>query len=74
MDAPMTWLTTQLSTERLTDRMKENDPVNGEGVIVLEHELSFESIQAFTDSYPQLGEKKWRSGTVPDLLQLPWYQ
>lgn len=54
--------------------MAENDPTNGEGVIVLEHELSFESVQAFTDSYPKLKVEKWRSGTVPDLLDVPWYQ
>ena len=50
------------------------DAVNGEGVIVLEHELSNESIQAFTDSQPLLKEKGWKAGTVPDLLGLPWYQ
>lgn len=50
------------------------DDVNGEGIIVLEHELSEESVQAFTESRPVLKEKGWKAGTVPDLLGLPWYQ
>lgn len=54
--------------------MQENDLINGEGVVALEHELSFESIQAFTDSYPLLRQLKWRTGALPDLLNLQWYQ
>lgn len=63
-----------MSTDRLIERMQDNDKINGEGVIVLEHELSFESIRAFTDSYPTLRKKEWISGPVPDMLDLPWYQ
>ena len=74
IDPPYDWLTTDLSTQRLTDRMSDNDPINGEGVIVLEHELSFESVQAFTDSHSHIASNHWRCGTVPDLLNLPWYQ
>jgi hypothetical protein len=75
IDPPYDWLTTEMSTQRLVDRMSEpQDVVNGEGVIVLEHELSEESVLAFTESHPQLREKGWKAGTVPDLLGLPWYQ
>jgi len=74
VDPPFPNFVTEMSTARLTERMADNDRVNGEGVIALEHELSFESVQAFTDSYPTLKQKDWRWGTVPDLLQLPWYQ
>lgn len=75
IDPPYDWLTTAMSTQRLTERMSEPiDDVNGEGIIVLEHELSEESVQAFTESRPVLKEKGWKAGTVPDLLGLPWYQ
>jgi len=74
VDPPFPDFVTEMSTARLTDRMADNDRVNGEGVIALEHELSFESVQAFTDSYPTLKQKDWQWGTVPDLLELPWYQ
>ena len=74
VDPPYDWMTTDTSTQRLKERMADNDLINGEGVIALEHELSFESVQAFMDSYPHIEKNKWKSGAVPDLMQLPWYQ
>jgi hypothetical protein len=44
------------------------------GVVVLEHELSHESVEAFARSYPVLAERGWKTGPIPSLLDLPWYQ
>lgn len=71
VDPPYDWLTLDLSIQAITDRMRDEDE---EGIIILEHELSDESVEAFIKSYPNLERYNWRSGTMPDLLGMPWYQ
>ncbi|KAF9515211.1 carbohydrate esterase family 4 protein [Hydnum rufescens UP504] len=47
------------------------------GLIVLEHELSTGSVQAFIDTYPVLKANGWNIGTIPDVSLDPskaWYQ
>lgn len=63
------WLTTEVSAKRLTDRMVA-PPAMEEGVIVLEHELSDASVDAFILSYPSLARNGWVSSSVPDLMDL----
>jgi chitin deacetylase len=43
------------------------------GLIILEHELSNDSVQAFIDVYPLAKSSGWDTRTIPDLLGDSWY-
>lgn len=43
------------------------------GLVILEHELSKGSVQAFIDAYPSMKSNGWNVLSVPDALNSPWY-
>lgn len=44
------------------------------GVVALEHELSDDSVLAFTDTFDHIRETGWRTGTLADCIGRDWYQ
>lgn len=44
------------------------------GVIALEHELSSDSVEAFTSTFDHVRKVGWRPATVPDCIGEDWYQ
>jgi 16S rRNA G966 N2-methylase RsmD len=74
VDPPYQGWTTQTSIDALEREMR--DKTNADrGIIVLEHELSEESVEAFTRSYPKLKEHAWTTGAIPELEEgMLWYQ
>jgi hypothetical protein len=44
------------------------------GLVILEHELSTGSVQAFIDAYPLMKSNGWQILTVADALGSSWYQ
>jgi chitin deacetylase len=44
------------------------------GLIILEHELSTDSVAAFIAAYPQMKSTGWNISAVPDALGISWYQ
>jgi chitin deacetylase len=74
VDPPYAGWTTQTSIDALEREMREG-AARDRGVIVLEHELSEESVEAFVRSFPKLQEHQWTSGAIPELQDgFPWYQ
>jgi len=43
------------------------------GLIILEHELSAASVQAFINAYPSMKSNGWDTRSIPDLFSAPWY-
>lgn len=43
------------------------------GLIILEHELSDGSVQAFIDAYPLMQSNGWDIRNIPNLFNQPWY-
>ncbi|KAG8994648.1 hypothetical protein FRB90_000372, partial [Tulasnella sp. 427] len=43
------------------------------GLIILEHELSDGSVQAFIDAYPLMVSNNWDIRNIPDLFNAPWF-
>uniref|UniRef100_V5E8G1 chitin deacetylase n=1 Tax=Kalmanozyma brasiliensis (strain GHG001) TaxID=1365824 RepID=V5E8G1_KALBG len=44
------------------------------GLIMLEHELTHQSIKVFKDYYPQLKGLGWTPNNVADVFNMPWYK
>ncbi|KAA1074229.1 chitin deacetylase [Puccinia graminis f. sp. tritici] len=44
------------------------------GIISLEHELSWRTVQSFMQSYPLAKSLGWDTRSIPDLFGLDWYQ
>ncbi|KAG8906059.1 hypothetical protein FRB99_007716 [Tulasnella sp. 403] len=44
------------------------------GLIILEHELLNETVQAFIDAYPLMKSNGWNTLSIPDMAQTPYYQ
>jgi chitin deacetylase len=40
-----------------------------EGIIILEHELSEDSVKAFATTFPELGKQGWKIGTVDEVVR-----
>jgi chitin deacetylase len=43
------------------------------GLMILEHDLSAKSVQAFIDAYPAMKSNGWDIRSVPDAFDSPWY-
>lgn len=43
------------------------------GVILLEHELTTESVQIFKDAFPQIKAAGWNTQTLSEALDIDWY-
>ncbi|KNZ62645.1 hypothetical protein VP01_1242g1 [Puccinia sorghi] len=44
------------------------------GIISLEHELSFRTVESFIKTYPLAKSLGWNTRPIPDLFGLKWYQ
>jgi len=43
------------------------------GLIILSHELTIESVQAWMDTYPLISQNNWTTRSIPDLFGGGWY-
>jgi len=44
------------------------------GLIILEHELSDQSVQAFITNFPSIASNGWQITNIPGTVSAPWYQ
>ncbi|KAG8859305.1 hypothetical protein FRB96_004520 [Tulasnella sp. 330] len=66
--------TGQTSLAQVTKKL--NQWINGPkspGLIILEHELSSQSVNAFIAAYPAMKAKGWDTRSIPDLFGQPYY-
>lgn len=73
VDPPMDGWGMRQSVDAIEWEMRQNVG-RREGVIILEHELSEQSVDAFKQTYPLLKELAWSTGTVAELGEMEWYQ
>jgi len=72
LDPPMAGFGVQESVAMITQHITQPD--KSVGKIILEHELSFESVQAFIQTFPLLKQNSWTTCNLADCLHLKWYQ
>ncbi|KAA1112743.1 hypothetical protein PGT21_008094 [Puccinia graminis f. sp. tritici] len=72
LDPPMNGFGVQESVGMINGHI--NQPDKSVGKIILEHELSFESVEAFKLTFPNLKQNSWSTCNLADCLDLPWYQ
>lgn len=71
VDPPMQGFRVADSVSNILERARN---AGGAGSIMLEHELSDESVAAFIATYGQVRQAGWRTATVPECIGQPWYQ
>lgn len=72
LDPPMNGFGIQESVNMINSHIDQAD--HSIGKVILEHELSFESVEAFKLTYPNLRKKNWSTCNLADCLDLDWYQ
>ncbi|PLW36045.1 hypothetical protein PCANC_16104 [Puccinia coronata f. sp. avenae] len=72
LDPPMGGFGVQESVGMINGHI--NQPDKSVGKIILEHELSFESVEAFKLTFPNLKRNSWSTCNLADCLDLEWYQ
>lgn len=74
LDPPMNGFGVPESVNMINQQINQGPNEANVGKIILEHELSFESIEAFKLSFPNLRDKGWVTCNLADCLGLKWYQ
>lgn len=72
LDPPMAGFGVQESVGMINQHI--NQPDKSLGKIILQHELSLESVQAFIQTFPRLKQNSWTTCNLADCLDQKWYQ
>ncbi|KAH9817710.1 family 4 carbohydrate esterase, partial [Melampsora americana] len=64
----------QIRSHLQSDRVKSNPIEEREGMMILEHELSEESVKVFELSFDEVKKEGYRTCNVADCLGSDWYQ